>query len=124
MKYLYMVVVSTVLFGCSAAHKQAVPAATPMKHSAFLGKKLGIFILSNGPLYQKKSLSGGTAVYRWNSHSQMISLRRDGERDLDPMNTECEIRIYVKADGRIQSIFALDDASQNWDPDACADYLK
>ena len=124
MRYLYLVIIFAVLFGCSAAHKQTVPTAIPMKHSAFLGKKLGIFILSNGSPYQKKSFSGGAAVYRWNSHSQMIFPRRDREGDFDPMSTECEIRIYVKEDGIIQSIVALDSASRNWDPDACADYLK
>jgi len=130
MKYLSVgciTVLLVLLNGCSGLSGSSVsPSRVQMTHSAYLGKKLGIFILGNGAPYHSKVLSNGSKVYAWNSkipvrHPYLSSL--DGAMD-HFSDSECEIRIYTGADGRVSHIVALNDPGKDWDADACADYLK
>jgi len=88
MKYLSVGCITAllVLNGCSELSGSGVsPSRVQMTHSAYLGKKLGIFILGNGAPYQSKVLPNGSKVYAWNSktpdiHPYAASLDRSMDR--------------------------------------------
>lgn len=125
MKHLFMAIVSVILLGCAPSNGRVTPSTVQMTHSAFLGKKITLFILSNGAPYHKRRTPNGGAVYAWNSRTLTLLPRTRPPWDDDHfMESECEIRIYTEANGRVRSIFALNDPSHDWDPSACADYLK
>jgi hypothetical protein len=94
-----------------------------MRHSAYLGKKIGLFILGVGVPYAK-NVSTEKIVYRWNSRNPLPYPQFLRDADDQWMDGECEVRIYTKPDGRIYAIYALESGSENWDIDACAKYLK
>ncbi len=128
MKYLFGSIAALLVWtGCSGVSGSTVtPRRVEMTHSAYLGKKLGVFILENGAPYQSKMLSNGTKMYAWNSK---IPVRHPYTSSLDKVmdhfsDSECEIWIYTGTDGRISRIVALNDTGRDWDADACADYLK
>ncbi len=121
---LTLIIALLFLVGCtSSLDPQPTHKTIQMRHSAYLGKKIGLFILGVGVPYAK-SVSAKKIVYKWSSRHFLPypQLLRDvGEHWMDG---ECEVRLYTKPDGRIYAIYALESSAENWDIDACTKYLK
>ena len=122
MKYLPLGIALFLLAGCATAPSSQAPTrSVQMRHSAYLGKKIGLFIIGTGAPYSKQHY-GNKTVYAWNSQRALPFTRR--HRGEQWMKGICEVRIYTKSDDRIYAIYALENDSENWDIDACAEYLK
>jgi hypothetical protein len=111
------------LVGCtSSPDLQTSNKTIQMRHSAYLGKKIGLFVLGVGMPYAKR-VSRDKVIYRWNSGNPLPYPRFDDKDDYW-MDGECEIEIYTRFDGHIAAIYAQDNRAKNWDITACAKYLK
>ena len=128
MKYLIAILVMLLsISGCvESTASQSGAKRVQMRHSAYLGKKLGLFILSNGVPYRSSRLSNGGKRYAWNSkkpdiHPYTPSSKRESDHW---MESACELVLYADRYDRIYRIEALNDPRQDWDVDACAAYLK
>ena len=123
-----LVAVLLLVSGCFRSPDSNATHVTQMTHSAYLGKRMILFILDNGSPYLKKHLKHGGYHYKWHSgDNSLIGLqsrqRWEGREDRF-LESECEVDIYVSSKDRIVSIFAYTDWSKRWDVDACARYLK
>jgi len=120
----YLIIALLFLTGCTPPPSSHTASKTvQMRHSAYLGKKIGIFIMGAGVPYAKNA-SSGKIVYAWNSKRSSPYPRILHEREEHWMDGECEVRLYTKPNGRIYAIYALEDSTNNWHVDACAYYLK
>jgi len=127
MKSFWVAVISVLfLAGCVESTATGSVSRVQMRHSAYLGKKLGVFILGNGAPYHSSRLSGGGKVYAWNSKiPDIYPYSLGSEKAMDHfVESACEIRIYTDSTDRIRRIDALNDPARDWDVSACAAYLK
>lgn len=106
------IVIALLLTGCST-RPIYTPSSVQIRYSAFLGKTIPLFILSNGVPYSKKSLPDGRTLHAWNSERNGFILYQKREHrfrfglDDDFMKSECEIRMLTNTQGKIISILAF-----------------
>ncbi len=128
--FILMLFVANILFvsGCTKpSPEDKSTKKVQMRHSAYLGKSITLFILDNGTPYANRKLKDGRVVYAWNSGrvgAAIYPYKYGTFWEDDFMKDECEIRLIVSADKKIQQIYALDNFYKNWDPSDCSDFLK
>lgn len=127
-KLLSLPLLLILTLGCSSTNATLDKTTTvQIRYSAFLGKTIPLFILSNGIPYSKKNVANGNKLYAWNSESIGYPYHyRDGNGFgvANPRRSQCEISMLVNPKGRIVSITAMNNFRKNWHADRCRDFLK